>query len=58
MHVDHLHREIFHAECSEFRPLCDKKVLLFCVFFFFFLNIPGNGIDEKFDVSVALNASR
>ena len=24
MHVDHLYREIFHAECWEFRPLCDK----------------------------------
>ena len=24
MHVDHLHREIFHAECWEFRLLCDK----------------------------------
>ena len=25
MHVDHLHREIFHAESWEFRPLCDKS---------------------------------
>ena len=25
MHVDHLHRKIFHAEHWEFRPLCDKK---------------------------------
>ena len=24
MHVNHLHREIFHAECREFKPLCDK----------------------------------
>ena len=24
MHVDHLHREIFHAKCWEFRPLCDN----------------------------------
>ena len=24
MQVDHLHREIFHAECWEFRPLCDN----------------------------------
>ena len=27
MHVDHLHREIFHAECWEFRPLCDNVSL-------------------------------
>ena len=24
MHVDHIHREIFHAECWEFRLLCDN----------------------------------
>ena len=24
MHVGHLHCEIFHAECLEFRPLCDN----------------------------------
>ena len=24
MHVDHLHGEIFRAECWDFRPLCDK----------------------------------
>ena len=24
MHVGHLHRKIFHVECWEFRPLCDK----------------------------------
>ena len=24
MHVDHLHREIFHVKCLEFRSLCDK----------------------------------
>ena len=28
MHVDHLHREIFHAECWEFKPLCDNFWLL------------------------------
>ena len=27
MHVDRLHREIFHAECWEFRPLCDKLLI-------------------------------
>ena len=28
MHVDHLHREIFHAKSWEIRPLCNKYVLV------------------------------
>ena len=30
MHVDHLHRKIFQAECWEFRPLYDN----FCFVYF------------------------
>ena len=30
MHVDYLHREIFHAKCWEFRPLCDKPSIIAC----------------------------
>ena len=26
MHVEHLYHKIFHAECWEFRTLCDKLV--------------------------------
>ena len=31
MHVDHLHREIFHAECWKYRPLCDNQ---YCAHYF------------------------
>ena len=36
MHVDRLHHQIFHAECWEFRPLCDNyKVNAFFFIFVF-----------------------
>ena len=37
MHVDHLHRKIFHAECWEFRSLCDYFWLLKINFSFIYI---------------------
>ena len=33
MHVDNLHREIFHAECWEFRLLCNNYLHMYLMEF-------------------------